>query len=167
MKTVAKLNSKFYIITALLGIFTFLMWNWVYSINTNEILMADDSPMTAEYKLLFTIGLCLVAVSWTMSLISLIRQCILGYAYTADENGIYNTLTVKVIFALIFIIPVKQIPGCAISKIIDSDTDTFAILNKSKIVVFRPFRFLASKRYYFFKGFTKTNPQEAVALLKK
>lgn len=168
MKIVAKLNTKFYITTLLLGALTLFTWYGIYFLNTNEILMEDNTPMTAGYKLFFTIVTSLIAFSWTVSLINMIRQIILGYAYTADRNGIYNTLSASIILAFIFVVPVKEIPRRAILKITETeDYSTVTEIDKSNIIISRIFKLFASRQYHFCRGYTKQSPCETAKLFKK
>lgn len=167
MKTVAKLNVRFYITAILLAGITVLLWYSVYFFNAKEILTENGAPMVANEKLIFTTLSCLVGVSWTVSLITMIRQICLGYAYTADKSGIYNTLTAVIIFAFIFVVPIKEIPRSAILEIKKEENEHIAKINKSEIVIFRPFRLFARKKYHFFRGFTNTPAHETAALFKK
>ena len=51
----AKLSLKFYIVSfLLLGIVAF-GWYGIYFLNTNEILMEDNTPMDIQIKIILTI----------------------------------------------------------------------------------------------------------------
>ena len=90
MKFRAKPNLKFYIISMLLlGVVAF-GWYGVYFLNANEILMENNSPMDSQTKMLFTMAIGAVVLSWTFSFFTLIRQVLFGCAFVIDENGIHN-----------------------------------------------------------------------------
>ena len=51
----AKLSLKFYIVTIILIGLVLFGWNALYFLNTNEILMGDDTPMDFGTKMAYTI----------------------------------------------------------------------------------------------------------------
>ncbi len=148
----SKLNTKFYIVSILLCVFTALCWCMVYSFFSGEILVDNKQPFNEEKW--FFIALCIVLISWTISAFSLLRQIISGYAFCMDENGIHSTSTAIIIFSLVFVIPVRTIPYSAIERIEKEKGAFTLILRKSEIDVFPPFRLFMSKRYHLFYGFT-------------
>ena len=153
MKT--KLSAKFYFLAVLLLGIVILGWYGVYFLNANEILMEDDRPMDVNTKKWLTVAMCLIVSSWTLSLLTVIRQIFLGYAFYMDESGICSTSSIMVLLAFVFVVPVKRIPYDAIEWV-GEDNGLFLIkINKSKIEVFPIFRPLVRKEYYFFSGLTK------------
>ncbi len=148
----SKLNTKFYIISILLCVFTALCWCMVYSFFSSEILIENKTPSNEEKC--FFILLCIVLISWTISSFSLLRQIISGYAFCMDENGIHSTSTAIIIFSLVFVIPVRTIPYSSIERIEEEKGALTLILKKSEIDVFPPFRLFMPKRYHLFYGFT-------------
>ncbi len=154
MKFKAKLNIKFYIISILLfGIIVF-GWYGAYFLNANEILMEDNTPMDVQTKLFFTIVLVLVVLSWTLSFFTLIRQALLGYAFTIDENGIHTTVTAINVLAFIFVVPIRTIPFSAIERVSEDDGVFTLHIDKAKIDMIPILRIFARKRYHLLSGFT-------------
>lgn len=161
----ARLNSKFYIATCLLLCCVLFSCYGIYFLNANEILVGDDTPMSTEMKLLFTVLLSAVAISWIISLLTLIRQMITGSAFYMDEGGIHKTSTAIMIFAFIFIIPIKRIPYHAIKSISDENGILSIKFDKSQIEVFPLLRFFARSEYHFFAGCTKEKTSDIKSLL--
>ena len=153
MKT--KLSAKFYFLAVLLLGIVILGWYGVYFLNANEILMEDDSPMDLNTKKWLTVAMCLIVSSWTLSLLTVIRQIFLGYAFYMDESGICSTSSIMVLLAFVFVVPVKRIPYDAIEWVGEENGLFLIKINKSKIEVFPIFRPLVRKEYYFFSGLTK------------
>ena len=156
----AKLNFKFYIVFALLLGSVVLAWYGIYFLNANEILVEDGSPLDASTKMLFTILTSLVAISWTISLFTLLRQIIVGSAFYMDKDGIHTTATAFIIFAFIFIVPIKTIPYDAIDRISVENGVLSMTFDKSKIEVFPIFKPLVRKEYHFFLGYTSEKQSE-------
>lgn len=154
MEFKAKLNLKFYFIcVVLLGIVA-LGWYGVYFLNANEILMEDNMPMDSETKMLFTIVISMAVLSWTFSFFALIRQVISGCAFTMDDKGIHNTATAIIVFAFIFVVPIKTIPFSAITKVSDEYGVLTLHIDKTKIDMISILRIFARKSYRLFSGFT-------------
>lgn len=99
MKFKAKLNFKFYIVSLILLGMVVLAWYGLFFLNTNEILMEDNTQMDNQTKMLFTIVIGAVVISWTLSLFTMIRQMLIGYAFSMDEDGINSTATAINVFA--------------------------------------------------------------------
>lgn len=163
----AKLNTKFYIVSLILFAFVVFIWWGIYFLNTNVILMEDNTPMTTDIKLFFTIALSVVGLSWTLSLITVIRQIVFGAAFSIDENGIHNTATALNIFAFIFVVPIKNIPFNAINKITNENGVLTIYFDKDQINCFPLLRLFARKRFTFFCGFTTDNQKIIEAEIKK
>ncbi len=158
MKFKAKLNLKFYIVSILLlGIVVFGWYGGVYFLNTNEILMEDNAPMDSQTKMLFTIAIAIVVLSWTFSFFTLIKQMLFGYAFMIDENGIHNTATAINVLAFIFVVPIRTIPFSAIEKVSEDDGILTLHINKSEIDMIPFLRVFARKKYHLFSGFTVEN----------
>ena len=158
MKFKAKLNLKFYIVSILLlGIVVFGWYGGVYFLNTNEILMEDNTPMDSQTKMLFTIAIAIVVLSWTFSFFTLIKQMLFGYAFMIDENGVHNTATAINVFAFIFVVPIRTIPFSAIEKVSEDDGILTLHINKSEIDMIPFLRVFARKKYHLFSGFTVEN----------
>ena len=153
MKT--KLSAKFYFLAVLLLGIVILGWYGIYFLNANEILLEDDSPMDLNTKKWLTVAMCLIVSSWTLSLLTVIRQIFLGYAFCMDESGICSTSSIMVLLAFVFVVPVKRIPYDAIEWVGEENGLFLIKINKSKIEVFPIFRPLVRKEYYFFSGLTK------------
>lgn len=150
----AKLSLKFYIVSfLLLGIVAF-GWYGIYFLNTNEILMEDNTPMDVQTKIMFTIVISAAVLSWTFSLFTLIRQAIFGYAFMIDENGIHTTATAINVLAFIFVIPIRTIPFSAIEKVSEDNGVLTLYIDKTKIDIIPILRTLARKKYHLFSGFT-------------
>ena len=158
MKFKAKLNLKFYIVSILLlGIVVFGWYGGVYFLNTNEILMEDNAPMDSQTKMLFTIAIAIVVLSWTFSFFTLIKQMLFGYAFMIDENGIHNTATAINVLAFIFVVPIRTIPFSAIEKVSEDDGILTLHINKSEIDMIPFLRVFARTKYHLFSGFTVEN----------
>lgn len=150
----AKLNLKFYFVSILLlGIVAF-GWYGVFFLNTNEILMEDNTPMDAQTKIMFTILISAAVLTWTFSLFTLARQVIFGYAFVIDENGIHTTVTAIIVLAFIFVIPIRTIPFSAIEKVSEDNGVLTLYIDKTKINVIPILRTFARKKYHLFYGFT-------------
>ena len=154
MKFKAKLNLKFYIVSILLLGIVALGWYGVYFLNANEILMEDNTPMDTQTKMLFTIAIGAVVLSWTFSFFTLIRQVLFGYAFVIDENGIHNTATAINVLAIIFVLPIRTIPFSAIEKVSEDDEILTLHIDKAKIDIIPFLRVFVRKRYHLFSGFT-------------
>ena len=163
----ARLNLKFYIVFILLLCLVLFVWYGIYFLNTSEIQMEDNRPMDAGTKALFTVLMSLVAVSWTMSLFTVVRQIIKRVAFCLDETGIHSTATAVMVLAFIFVVPIKKIPYDAMEEVSEENGILSVKLNKSKIVVLPMLRFLVGKQYHFFSGFTKENQNEIKQMLRK
>ncbi len=158
MKFKAKLNLKFYIVSILLlGIVVFGWYGGVYFLNTNEILMEDNTPMDSQTIMLFTIAIAMIVLSWTFSFFTLIKQMLFGYAFMIDENGIHNTATAIIVLAFIFVVPIRTIPFSAIEKVSEDDGILTLHINKSEIDMIPFLRVFARKKYHLFSGFTAEN----------
>ncbi len=167
MELKAKLNFKFYIVSALLlGLVIFVIYG-IYFLNANEILMEDNTPMDSSTKGIFTTVLSAVALSWAMSFVTLVRQMILGQAFLMDETGIHNTLTAINVFAFIFVAPIRTIPYEAIEKITEQEGILTIVIDKSKIEAIPFLRIFVRKRYHFFAGFTAEKQEDIKACLEK
>ena len=131
----ARLNLKFYIISIVMLCLVVFVWYGIYFLNSNEILMEDNTPMDAGTKSLFTVLMCIIAISWTASLLTLIRQMLLRYAFRVDEDGIHDTATAIMILAFIFVVPIRRIPYNAIQQISEENGILTIRIDKSKIQV--------------------------------
>ena len=96
----AKFSIKFYIVAILLLAMVIFGWYGIYFLNANEILTEDNTAMDSDYKLIFTVLFSLIVSTWSLSLVTVIRQMILGCAFRIDEKGIHDTATGIVIFHL-------------------------------------------------------------------
>ena len=151
----AKLSLKFYIVTIILIGLVLFGWYALYFLNTNEILMGDDTPMDFGTKMAYTIASSIILLSWSLSAVTLIRQIILGVAFRMDENGIHDTATGINILAFLFIVPVKTITFEAIEELTEENGVLMIKIDKSKIRTFPLLKPFVRKRYFFFSGFTK------------
>ncbi len=132
----AKLSAKFYIVSFVLLALVVFVWYGIYFMNANEILMEDNSPMDSTTKMIFTVLMSLIAFSWSVSAVTLIRQMFLNYAFVMDKNGIHNTVTAVMILAFIVIVPVKRIPYEAIVHTEHQGGILTAKLDRSKLHTF-------------------------------
>ena len=160
----AKLNIKFYVVSVLLLCLVLFVWYGIYFLNANEILM-DNNPMDSETKSIFTALISIVAVSWTMSLFSLIHQIISGIAFCMDDDGIHTTATAVMVLAFIFVVPIKTIPYDAIVQIYEDNCILSIKLDKSKISTLPILKLFVKNEYRFFSGFTKENSSEIKQML--
>lgn len=156
----AKLNAKFYIVTVLLLGIVLLVLYGTYFLNVNEILMEDDTPMPAPMKVIMTVILSVVGLSWLLSLVTMIRQIMIGSAFCIDENGIHGTATAVNILAFLFIVPIQTIPHSAIQTIEEEEGVITLHIDKSRIDVLPFLRPFVRKTYRLFYGFTSTSQSE-------
>ena len=167
MEFKARLNFKFYIVFILLLGIVALGWYGLYFLNINEILMEDNTPMDNQTKMMFTIAIGVVTLSWTFSLLTLIRQILLGCAFIIDEKGIHKTATAINVFAFIFVTPIKTIPFSAIEKLTEDSGQFTIYIDKSQIDIIPFFRIFVRKTYHLFQGFTVENQDIIKYELKK
>lgn len=160
MQFKAKLNLKFYIVTFLLLCIVVLGWYMIYFINSNRISIDENDLIQGQTKIFLTLVLSIIVLSWTVSLITLIRQIVFGYGFLIDKDGIHTTATAILILAFIFVIPIKNIPYNAIRKIECSDGITTVYINKSKVEMLPFFRIFARKKYHLFSGYSVENKKE-------
>ena len=167
MKYKAKLNLKLYIVSILLFGIVILGWYGVYFINTNTILTADNSPMDNQTKWLLSVAIGVVVLSWTISLFTLVRQILIGQAFSMDEDGIHSTATAIMMLAFVFIIPVRTIPYSAIENISEENGVLTLLIDKTKIDMIPVLRIFAGKRYHLFSGFTSEKQADIKSELDK
>ena len=164
----AKFSIKFYIVAILLLAMVIFGWYGIYFLNANEILTEDNTAMDSDYKLIFTVLFSLIVSTWSLSLVTVIRQMILGCAFRMDENGIHDTATGIVIFSLIIIVPVKSIPYEAIQQLTTEEDGGLTIrLDKSKLQISPLFKLFARKEYHFFSALTKEKSENIKKTLNR
>ena len=115
----------------------------------------DGAPMSPAVKGLFTLLSGAVTVSWVISLVAVVGRLIGGTAWRMDETGIHSTLNGTILFAFIFVIPVKHIPWAAVSSLAVEDGVLTARIDKKAVSVFPIFRPFLRKSYHFCQGFTE------------
>ena len=163
----ARVSLKFYIVSFVLLALVVFVWYGIYFLNANEILMEDGAPMDSTTKMIFTVLMGLIAFSWSVSSLILIRQMLLKYAFVMDEDGIHNTVTAILILAFIVIVPVKLIPYDAVLYTKEEDGILTAKLDRTKCVtspIFKPF---VRNEYHFFSGFTSEKQENIKNTLDK
>lgn len=84
-----------------------------------------------------------------------------------DEDGIHSTATAVIVFAFIFIIPIRTIPYSAIENISEEDGALTLFVDKAKIDMIPILRIFARKRYHFFSGFTAEKQENIKSELDK
>lgn len=151
-----KLNKKYYIVTILMAALVIFVWYGIYFLNTNQLMIEDD-PMTDNEKITFTIMFTAVAVIWTLSFIIMVRQIFLGYAFSMDIDGIHNTLNCTMLFAFIFVSPIRRIPFSAITGVSKRDGHLVVSIDKSQVAVLPIFRPFIRCEYHFFQGFCQAD----------
>ena len=162
----AKLSVRFYIVSCLLWGVVLFGWYGVFFLNTNEIQL-DNAPMDAGTKLLFTVLMSGIVLSWTLSGLAVIRQMFMGCAFYMDENGIHHTATAAVFLAFIFVVPIQQIPYEAIQRVSEENGILTVQIDKSKIQANPILRFFARKEYHFFSGLTKEKTENVKAVMNR
>lgn len=163
----AKLNLKFYMVSILLLGIVILGWYGLYFLNTNTILMEDHLPMDNQIKLFLSIIIGVVVLSWTISLFTVLRQILLGQAFSMDADGIHSTATAIIIFAFIFIIPIRTIPYAAIEKISEENGMLTLFIDKEKVDMIPILRVFSRKKYHLFLGFTAEKQENIKSELYK
>ena len=160
----AKLSFKFYIIALILLAMVLFAWEAIYFLNTNEIMM-EDEPMDPQTKSVATIFISAIISTWTLSLFTVIRQIVLGYAFYMDENGIHNTATGLILFSLILVMPIKCISYDAILDIVENKNDLCIKIDKSKVQTFPIFKPFIRGEYHFFSALKTVKTKEVKAAL--
>ena len=164
---IAKLSPKIYITLLLLFALTaFGAWG-TYYLNVNEILMEDGTPMGADVKLMMTIVLGSVVLSWGLSFLCLLFHALRGEAFHMDGDGIHATITFVSFLAFIFVVPVSCIPYEAITHTATENGVLTAYIDKSKVDAPRLLKLFLSKRYRFFAGYTKADTKEVEKALAR
>ena len=162
-----RLSLKFYFAFCLLAVIVAIGWYGAYFISANEILTENNTPMDGGTKVFFISIICLAALSWSLSLLTMLRQMILGYAFYIDEKGIHSTATASLFLAFIFIMPVRLIPYEAIVSLNMRDGILTARINKDKIFASPSFKPFIRSEYHFFSGFTKNTASEVRAAVEE
>lgn len=161
----AELNKKFYIVSVVLFGVAAFAWYAIYFLNTQEILMEDGTPMGADSRGLFSLLLAIVGTSWTLSLVTVIRQAFRGYAFYMDEMGIHATATGLILFTLILIVPVRCIPYRAIKSVRWEEGILCLSFDKKEIDISPILRPFARREFRFFVGYTKEDQKTIEAAL--
>ena len=162
----AKLSFSFYFVALLLIGITVFAWYGALFMNTEVITDENGQPLDDATSTAFTAIICAVAFTWTVSSLTVIRQMLFGYAFLIDENGIRNTASGLILFAFIFIIPIKLIPYSAITDMYIKDNALTVTIDKSKIKAIPPLKIFIRKEYHFFNGFTKLEANELRAMIE-
>ena len=163
----AKLSVKFYFVSALLLAMIVFCCYGIYFLNTTLILDENNVPIGKGTRLILTFLMCVVLLSWIISLITMIRQIFLQSAFTMDENGIHNTASAIMILAFIFVIPIKQIPYDAIQTVSEKNGILTVKMVKSKIKTVPFLKFFVRSEYHFFSGFTQEKSDNIKEFLNK
>ena len=166
MEFKAKLNAKFFVVFALLLGIVIFGWYGVYFLNANEIMM-EDAPMDPSTKLIFTVFLSAVVLSWSVSALVLLRQIVFGRAFTLDDEGVHDTATAVNLLAFIFVVPIRKIPYDAIEKIDEENGALTLHIDKERVEVFSLFRPFLRKSCHLFSGFTAENRETIKAELDR
>ena len=161
-----RLSLKIYVAFCLLAVIVAIGWYGAYFISVNEILTEDNTPMDGGTKSFFISVICLASLSWSVSLMTVLRQMILGYAFFIDKKGIHSTATASLFLAFIFIMPVKLIPFEAIVSLNMRDGILTARINKDKICASPLFKPFIRSEYHFFSGFTKSSASDIRAAVE-
>lgn len=165
MELTAKLNAKFYVVTVLFSGIVVLGWYGIWFLNSNVILMENESPMTGETKMLFTLFMAAAVLSWSVSLVSMLRQILFGCAFKMDESGIHTTSTVMIFLAFILVIPIKTIPYDAIVGIKKENNVIILHIDKARVTGCSFLRLFIRKQYSLFEGFTTVNKMDIENIL--
>ena len=162
----AKLSFSFYFVALLLIGITVFAWYGALFMNTEVITDENGHPLDDATSTAFTAIICAVAFTWTVSSLTVIRQMLFGYAFLIDENGIRNTASGLILFAFIFVIPIKLIPYSAITDMYIKDNALTVTIDKSKIKAIPPLKIFIRKEYHFFSGFTKVDANRLRAMIE-
>lgn len=154
MKTY-KLNTKYLICMIALLLILILVgrvtWSWL----NGGITMEDGTNPGIGLDVAMSIAL-VISLSWLWSAIVMLRQLVThrGSAYTVTEECIENTLTFVILFAFIFVLPVKKIPWDVITYA--DDEDCYIRARRKDIEAgFLAKTIVAVKGYSFCNGFIK------------
>ena len=162
----AKLSFSFYFVALLLIGITVFAWYGALFMNTEVITDENGQPLDDATSTAFTAIICAVAFTWTVSSLTVIRQMLFGYAFLIDENGIRNTASGLILFAFIFIIPIKLIPYSAITDMYVKESSLVITIDKTKIQAIPPLKIFIRKEYHFFSGFTKVDANRLCTMIK-
>lgn len=163
----AKNKFTVWIFFAFLLAITAIGWYGLWFINTETIHMEDGSVMGNDFKLIASAVMGAAVLSWTFSLVTVIRQIFSGCAFTISEEGVCNTYCAVSFLAFIFVIPIKRIPYSAIKELREEGSALVATLDKKQIEVFPAVRFLVPREYNFMYGQTKSKVPEIRSELSK
>ena len=161
-----KLKPIFYILCVLLCALVVFGWYGVYFLNANEIMM-EGEPISSDLKSFVTALFSVIVGSWTLSLFTVVRQAIRGYAFSLDETGICNTCMGIMVFSFIIIIPVSCIPYSAILYLSEKDGEPVVRVKKREVVlpfVLRPF---VRSEYFFLYRLCGAKADELKGRLEK
>lgn len=162
----ATCNRKLWVVFFLLTGATALGWYGVWFLNTHPIRMEDDALMDPGTKLLFSLVMGVVVLSWTVSWGVLLRQLLGGTAFTLEADGIHGTVIAQMRFALILVMPVRRIPYGAIRRV--EVEEGMTVLHLDTALVEAPLgRRLLAREYHLLHGFTKETPEEIRAALAR
>lgn len=162
----ARLNTKFYLVALLLLILSAFAVYGIYFLNANEIRMEDGTPMGTGVKLLFSMMMGVIVLSWIVSFFTVLRQILCRHAFYMDEDGIHKSATAIIVLAFILVVPVTKIPYAAIEEIYEENGILTARLDKSKVEAPRLFHRFVRRDYHFFSGFTKETKDEILETVK-
>jgi hypothetical protein len=162
----AKLSFSFYLVSLLLIGITVFAWYGALFMNTEVITDENGQPLDDATCTALTAIICAVAFTWTVSSLTVIRQMLHGYAFYLDEVGIHNTASGLILFAFIFVIPIKLIPYSAITDMYVKDNTLTVTIDKSKIKAIPPLKLFVRREYHFFNGFTKLEANELRAMIE-
>jgi len=96
-----------------------------------------------------------------------IRQILIGYAFSIDKDGIKFTATAVNVLAFIFVVPIRKIPFSAIEKVSQDDGVLTLHIDKAKVDMVPLFRIFARKKYHLFCGFTVEKQEKIKVELEK
>lgn len=82
-----------------------------------------------------------------ITFLTMIRQMMIGYAFSMDAEGIHLTATAINVLAFIFIVPIRKIPYSAIEKVSQENGSLCLHIDKSEIDIIPIFRVFARKKY--------------------
>ena len=150
-----KLNTQFLICLIALLLILILVgrvtWSWL----NDGITMEDGTDPGIGLDVVMCIAL-VISLSWLWSAIVMFRQLVKHgcRAFTVTEEGIENTLTFVILFAFIFVLPVKKIPWDNITYA--DDEDCYIRARRKDIEAgFLAKTIVAVKGYSFCNGFIK------------
>ena len=150
-----KLNSSFYVYIVFLAICLITFPGTIFGILTDTVVPENGEAFNIRGKILLVSCGTLITLFSAISIITAIRQVIIGHAFIIDGEGIHSTLSVFGSKTIAVLLPIKKIPYDAIESAYMDGSNVTLILDKEKIEVNSLIKPFVRKKYKFVYQFAK------------